>query len=144
MTDPMIRAQQVREFIVEQRKLLPPVNNQGRPTGQPTQAELDMLRDDEKWQKFGPGWQEKKRHAEAQAAGLNPAPTVPELDGTLTPAERQTAADQLNAAVTAATTPAPPAPTTTQPRAPRPDKSQGGGGGGGASYETQIADAQKR
>ncbi|HKS45292.1 MAG TPA: hypothetical protein VJT49_09275, partial [Amycolatopsis sp.] len=47
-------------------------------------------------------------------------------------------------AVTAATTPAPPAPTTTQPRAPRPDKSQGGGGGGGASYETQIADAQKR
>ncbi|HKS47372.1 MAG TPA: hypothetical protein VJT49_20125, partial [Amycolatopsis sp.] len=143
MTDPMTRMQHVREFISEQRRKLPPPGNQGEPTG-PTQAELERYRDDENWQKLGPGWQEKKRHAEAQAAGLNPAPTVPELDGTLTPAERQTAADQLNAAVTAATTPAPPAPTTTQPRAPRPDKSQGGGGGGGASYETQIADAQKR
>jgi len=142
MTDPIARMASVRGAIAEQHAKLPAVDHNGQPLAPPlTDRENDyvaMLRDDETWKKMGPGWEEHKRYWEAKAAGQPVSPILPELDGSLTPQQRELAAALENGVMSTAQSTAPAMSGT-----PRPDPSQGGSGGGGGGLDAHIAEAQK-
>lgn len=142
MTDPMHRMAAVREAMAEQRAKLPAVDHNGTPLAPPLTEQqneyLAMVRDDETWQKIGPGWEQYKRYWEAKAASLPVSPIVPELDGTLTPEQRQLAAALMTGVMSTAQPAAESAPST-----PRPDPSQGGSGGSGGGLDTHIEEVRR-